>query len=137
LISALDSSVILDVLAGDDIFSDASAQLIRRTRSEGRLIFCECVLAEIFPALASREQVLEFVLDWHVHFVPQSQESALLAGRHFSEYLQRGGSQQRVLPDFLIGAHARIHADRLVARDRGYLRDYFTDLTVLDPSAGR
>ena len=137
MISALDTSVILDVLVGNNDFSDASARLIRIARSEGRLIFCECVLAEILPALTNQEQVLEFMLDWHIHFVPQSQESALLAGKRFGEYLQRGGVQRHVLPDFLIGAHAKIHADRLVARDRGYLRDYFTDLVVLDPSLRR
>ena len=38
------------------------------------------------------------------------------------------------MADYLIGAHAQTHADRLIARDRGYLRDYFADLTVLDPS---
>lgn len=137
MISSLDTSVILDVLAGDNIFSDVSSRLLRQVRSEGKLILCECVLAEICPALADREQVLEFLLDWQIHFVPQSQESALLAGRRFNEYLQRGGVQRRVLPDFLVGAHAQIHADRLVARDRGHLRDYFTDLVVLDPSSGR
>lgn len=50
MISALDTSVVLDVLAGTNDFSDASTQLIRKVRSEGRLIFCECVLTEILPA---------------------------------------------------------------------------------------
>jgi len=67
---------------------------IRKVRGEGKLIVCECVLAEICPVLSNREEVLEF----------------------------------------LIGAHAATHADRLVARDRGYLRDYFKDLVVVDPS---
>jgi len=136
VISALDTSVILDVLAGGNDFSDASMAAIRNVRGQGKLIVCECVLAEICPVLSSQEEVLEFMQDWHIHFVPQSQKSALLAGKHFSLYLQRGGTQRRVLPDFLIGAHAAIHADRLVARDRGYLRDYFKDLVVVDPSLG-
>lgn len=136
MISALDTSVILDVLVGGSAFSDASMQAIRLVRREGSLIVCECVVAELLPALRSREELLSLMLDWQIHFVPQSQESAVLAGEHFSRYVERGGPQKRVLPDFLIAAHARIHADRLVARDRGYLRDYFGDLVVLDPSAG-
>jgi predicted nucleic acid-binding protein len=136
VISALDTSVILDVLAGDSRFADSSMQAIREVRSQGRLIACECVLAEVFPALRDEREVVEFMLDWQIHFVPLSQESALLAGKHFSAYLKRGGTQKRVLPDFLIGAHAKLHADRLVARDRGYLRDYFADLELIDPSKG-
>lgn len=132
--SALDTSVILDVLVGGGAFFDESMQVIRRIQREGSLIVCECVVAELLPALGSREDLLAVMLDWQIHFVPQSRESAVLAGEHFSRYVDRGGVEKQVLPDFLIGAHARIHADRLVARDRGYLRDYFRELVVLDPA---
>jgi predicted nucleic acid-binding protein len=39
-----------------------------------------------------------------------------------------------VIADFLIGAHALVHADRLFARDPGHFRDYFKALSILDPS---
>ncbi len=53
----------------------------------------------------------------------------------FRTYLERGGKRGRVVPDFLIAAHAQQLGDRLLARDRGYCRDYFTQLTLWDPSA--
>jgi predicted nucleic acid-binding protein len=63
--------------------------------------------------------------------VPTGVAAAELAGECFSRCISRGGAAKRVIPDFLIGAHARTHADRLLARDRGYLRDYVKGLRVL------
>ncbi len=134
MISAVDTSVVLDVLIPGSPFSQASSELLRKARREGRLIACECVLAEMFPAIDDERLFEELLADWQLDFVPSSAQSAKLAGRCFARYLRRGGAQSGVLPDFLIGAHAEVHADRLLARDRGYLRDYFSDLPVLDPS---
>ena len=131
MITAVDSSVLLDVLCDDPVFADRSGKAMRRAMAEGRLIMCECVLAEIRPAL-SEEDLREFIADWHIDFVPSTEESSLLAGAHFERYLKRGGKSVRVIPDFLVGAHARLFADRLLARDRGYLRDYFKDVKLME-----
>jgi len=131
MISALDSSVILDVLTADAKFADSSEALLRRAVTEGKLVIGECVLAEIIPAFKDEKMLKEFLADWQIEFVPSSRDSAILAGRSFARYLSRGGRRGRVVADFLIGAHAMLHADRLLARDRGYLRDYFSRLTIL------
>ena len=132
MISALDSSVILDVLIANPQFSDTSEALLRRAATEGKLVIGECVLAEIAPAFKDERTLKEFLADWRIEFIPSSRDSSILAGRSFARYLSRGGSAGRIVADFLIGAHAALHADRLLARDRGYLRDYFSRLTVLD-----
>lgn len=136
MISAVDSSVILDVVTDDHVHAGSSEAVLRRAAAEGQLVACECVLAEIFPAFGAAPSFDEFLSDWQLEFVPSSRQSSAMAGEHFAAYLQRGGRQGRIVADFLIGAHARLHADRLLARDRGYLRDYFTDLRVIDPGTG-
>ena len=136
MISAVDSSVILDVVTADPRHADEAERVLRRASREGQIIVCECVLAEIHPAFDDPDSFEEFLTDWQVEFVPSSRQSAILAGRHFSAYLERGGARRRIVADFLIGAHAQTLADRLVARDRGYLRDYFSGLLLLDPSSG-
>ena len=82
MLTAVDSSVLLDVLT-DAPHADSSERELRKAASEGGLIICECVLAEIRPALANRTEVNEFLADWELRFVPSSEESALLAGEIF------------------------------------------------------
>jgi predicted nucleic acid-binding protein len=132
MLTAVDSSVLLDVIADSPDQADGSERVLRRTSTEGGLIICECVLAEIRPAF-SGDDIHAFLGDWQIRFVPSSLESALLAGEMFARHLKRSGRAGRVIADFLIGAHAKIHASRLLARDRGYLRNYFSTLKLVEP----
>ncbi len=135
MISAVDSSVILDVLTDSRAFAESSVSSLRRGAQEGRLVVCECVLAEIYPAIGESSRFREFLADWQLEFAPSDAESAILAGEIFARSLRRGRGKGRVLADFLIGAHALVHADRLIARDRGFFRVDFSTLVVWDPSA--
>ena len=134
--TAIDSSVVLDVLIADPAHAPRSEAALRRCAAEGALIISECVVAEITPACPGGEsQVHELLRDWGVEFVPSTEESASLAGTMFAAYLnrRRPSGPRRVVPDFLIGAHAAVLADRLLARDRGYFRDYFKRLALVEP----
>jgi len=131
--TAVDTSVLLDVVLDDPQFAERSEAALRQAAAEGALSICECVLAEIRPALGA-DEIEEFLADWQLQFVPSTRQSCLLAGEMFARYLgRRPGARARVLADFLIGAHASKTADRLLARDRGYYRDYFEKLTVILP----
>jgi predicted nucleic acid-binding protein len=130
--TAIDSSVLLDVLLADPAHMVSSEAALRAAAGQGGLLVCEVVIAEITPVLPGAS-IREFLSDWHIQFVPSTVESATLAGEMFRAYLERGGKRGRVVPDFLIAAHAQIHAGSLLARDRGYYRDYFKGLNLVEP----
>ncbi|HEY5296932.1 MAG TPA: type II toxin-antitoxin system VapC family toxin [Verrucomicrobiae bacterium] len=131
--TAVDSSVLLDVLLADPQHAESSEAALREAMAQGGLVISEVVIAEIIPVFADAS-IHEFLSDWQIKFIPSSVESATLAGEMFRIYLERGGKRGRVVPDFLIAAHAQLHANGLLARDRGYYRDYFQKLNLHDPS---
>ncbi len=132
--TAIDTSVLLDVLTGDPTNASRSEAAVRSAMASGALVISDCVVAEIAPAFKDQAELIDFLQDWQLSFVPSAREAALLAGAMFKRYLERRGStRRRVVADFLIGAHAMVHADRLLARDRGYYRDYFDGLVLLEP----
>ena len=130
--TAIDSSVLIDLVIDDPKYADSSERLLRQARSEGGLVVCEVVLAEISPVLSATD-VPAFLESLGIQFEPSNFESSLLAGEMFRKYLKRKRSEgrRRTVPDFLIGAHALTFCDRLLARDRGFFRDYFKGLEVL------
>jgi predicted nucleic acid-binding protein len=135
VITAVDTSVLLDVFVADPVHGIRSREALRACLAEGGLIACDVVWAEVaasFPAPDTARDSLERL---HVDFSPVDLTAALAAGRVFKDYRQRGGTRQRVIPDFLVGAHAQERADRLLTRDRGFYRRYFAGLAILDPSA--
>ena len=124
MITALDSSVIIDVLIDDRKWKDPSLRALKQARAEGQLIVSSFVLAEITPVVGEKNMP-GFLEDWELDHLGGTLQVALDAGKVFSQYLQRGGKRGRVIADFLIGAHARHHADRLLTRDAGFIREYF------------
>ncbi len=134
MITAVDTSVLLDVYGADPTFGPPSREALRVAMAEGSLVACEVVWSEVsaaFPAPSTASGALAAI---GVTFSPMKQADALAAGQVWREYRRRGGSRERVIADFLIGAHAAGQADRLLTRDRGFFRSYFSRLPILDPT---
>jgi predicted nucleic acid-binding protein len=134
VITAVDTNVLLDVFGSDSVFGRASAEALSTALTNGQIIACEVVWAEtaaFFPSAAETRSAMEtlgLALD------PVGVDAALSAGAAFKQYRRRGGKRDRMVADFLIGAHAREQADRLLTRDRGFFRTYYPRLKILDPT---
>jgi predicted nucleic acid-binding protein len=129
---ALDASVLLTVFKQEPGAEDWIEVLIQ-ARRQGPLMLCEIVYAEIAPAFESRAELDKVLADLGANLDPVGADAAWLAGQTFKRYRAEGGPREHLIPDFLIAAHATVQADRLAAKDRGYLRRYFPDLVVLRP----
>ena len=134
VITALDTSVLLDVLLDDPTHRAKSLEALRAAHAVGGLIACPVVWAEIRGGVKRPEAVAEAFAKVDITFDPFDRACADLAGDLWHTYRSQGGTRSRLIPDFLVGAHAQLRAGRILSRDRGFLRSYFKDLVVIDPS---
>ena len=133
--TAVDSSILLDVFGADPEYGPRSREALRKALAEGALMACSIVWAEVSAAFESAGGAAEAMGRLGVTFSAMTLDDALSAGQVWREYRRRGGARSRIIADFLIGAHAQARADRLLTRDRGFFRSYFRRLRVVDPSA--
>ena len=134
MITAVDSNILIDVLDPDPVFGNASGAALKRCLAEGALAACDVVWAEVAAAYTESGEALVTALDTlGLEFSPLTRDAALQAARYWHQFRKQGGGRSRIAADFLIGAHAREQCDRLLTRDRGFYRRYFSELTIIDP----
>ncbi len=133
MITAIDSNVLIDVFIADKTFGERSAQAIKRCIQEGSIYACEVVWAETATVFPNEEQFTLVLQTLGIEFSSINEQSALTAASTWRKYRHFGGKRERVVADFLIGAHASTQCERLLTRDRGFYRKYFSSLTIIDP----
>jgi len=133
---AVDSSVLLDVLTGDPQFGSASRESLRRAYDVGALLACDVVWGEVRAHFPEEEAFRTTLATLGVVFDPLRQEAAELAGELWREYCLTTPrrDRDRIVADFLIGAHAQVQADALLSRDRGFFGSRFEGLRLIDPT---
>ncbi len=132
--TAVDTNVLLDIFLADPKFGQSSKLALRQAFQLGSVVACEVVWAEVSGQFSAVAQATVALDKLGIAFSPLSSLSAETSGEAWRAYRARGGTRERVIADFLIGAHAFHQADRLLTRDSGYFRTYYPDLQLVDPT---
>ncbi len=132
MITAVDTSALLDVLTNDPAHGAASLRALRQAATLGPLVVCPIVWAEMRGSFADSATMERSFSAANISFDPFDRDCAEMAGDLWREYRRQGGSRMRLIADFFIGAHAQRRGGRLITRDRGFYRRYFSELNIID-----
>lgn len=157
MILAVDTNILLDVLIPNTAYLKSSLSCLLKIGRNAEIIICESVYAELGSQFSSQHKLNHFLNDTSIRLLPSNEGTLFEASNAWKKYALRkkefivcpacGKRQkatcdfckqiiprrQHILSDFLIGAHAKIQANSLITRDRGFYRTYFKDINVLNP----
>jgi predicted nucleic acid-binding protein len=156
MITAVDTNILLDVLIPGQRFGEASKKLLDHHLSNGQLILCEVVYAELAAHFPSEKGLRQFMADTGIALVHANEKSLYAAGEGWAAYSKKGNRNKftcrecgrsfavtcpqcktplarrlHVLADFIVGAHALLQADCILSRDLGIYGTYFSKLKVV------
>jgi predicted nucleic acid-binding protein len=134
-ITAVDTSVLLDVFGADQELGHRSAAALRTCLAEGLLVACAVVWAETAASFDDACDADAAMTSLRVTFSKLDEDVVFAATNAWREHRAVGGPHKRITVDFLIGAHALLRADRLLTREPDLYRRHFRELTIFDPSA--
>ena len=138
----VDTDVLIDVLK--DQYPPTQEAFYKAIEARDSLMASVITAAELLPQFGgSKTELSRFLSDHGIEVRELDLESTLLAAERWMKYLKKRKSKRcpscdapipgrdAVLADFLIGGFALTHCDRILTRDRGIYRAYFSDLEML------
>ena len=107
--------------------------MLRESRNLGRLVVNAITFSETAAHFQSYREIHGALKIQDTELEDLPWEAAYLAGHLHRQYRRAGGLRERVLPDFLIGAHAAVKGYRILTRDASRFRTYFPELEIIAP----
>lgn len=132
--NCVDTNVLIDILDKDPIWFDWSAAAVAESSSDG-VSASAIVVAELSRGFNAFDELYATLDELDVVILSLDEASAFTGGKRFQEFrrVRKPGENARILPDFLIGAHALTLGVPLLTRDTRLYRRYFPELTLITP----
>jgi predicted nucleic acid-binding protein len=130
----VDTNVLIDVLSDDPIWFDWSSAWLDRRSDIGAMFINEVIFAELSVQMESEDELEQALAALRVTFMRTPIQALFIAGKAYQRYRAAGGIRTGVLPDFFIGAHAKITRWPLLTRDVRHYRTYFPDVELITPN---
>lgn len=128
MITSVDTNVLLDVFVSTSPHHPRSRKWLINAYDRGAILVCDIVYAELVPAFGDRASLDNALREISATVSPIDTAIAHEAGLRWARYRQAGGPRERIIADFLIGAHTLATADKFLTRDRGFYSTYFPEL---------
>ena len=131
--TAVDSNVLIDVIGSETGFTALAIDSLDRARTRGALIMCSIAAPKSLLTSPRRGIWSCRCREMSIRLSDLRVRELHQAGTAYVAYRKRGSKpKDRMLADFLVGAHALHQSDALLTRDRGYYRTYFPRLKLID-----
>lgn len=129
----VDTCVLLDVVTTEPVWGPWSTRQLADWSARGPLLINPLIYAEFCAAYDESFQVEQAAAAMSLDLRELPRQALFLASRAHRLYRRRGGHKTSTLPDFLIGAHARVQNWPILTRDPRRFKGYFTELEIVSP----
>ena len=131
MITSVDTNVLLDVFLTESPHHSKSRERLRSAYDRGAILVCDIVYGELVPAFGDKSSLDGALREINAMNSPIDTDIAFEAGVRWMQYRRAGDPRERIIADFLIGAHAVATSDTFLTRDRGFYATYFPELRGL------